>query len=422
MLPVSVRSSSLDGGGLSPEMEMVLDAFLDNEDDPSPAPPSKAKHTQLHADYGFEPLRQRGPALVLIHGFLGWGETRPLWGMGPTYYPLRALRRRYTTGPVVAVDVGVASSSHDRACEAFAQLLGIRCDYGEEHARTHGHSRYGPDFTGAALLSVWDGMNPVHLIGHSFGGNTALALTSMICNDFWGVGSDCSWVVSCTCVASPLAGCTLPFAFGYQGGSSVHGGHSVLGSLPGSATCAAAATPSSFSSFSSSFSSASSTPGSRSKSEACGLSQPPFALRCFLTFIGTLEAVQRRWPRLQLFHTRHTQWEGEHTWWSWCKCTHPLITSEDSMINDATPAASARALKAHLSNLSSVYLVAVTSGSGQMPCALKPICVSDVPRRYNSEASLISNVPRRYNSVASLISDVPRRYNSVASLISLVST
>ena len=30
-------------------MEMVLDAFLDNEDDPSPAPPSKAKHTQLHA-------------------------------------------------------------------------------------------------------------------------------------------------------------------------------------------------------------------------------------------------------------------------------------------------------------------------------------------------------------------------------------
>lgn len=74
------------------------------------------------------------------------------------------------------------------------------------------------------------------------------------------------------------------------------------------------------------------------------------------------------------------------------------------MINDATPAASARALKAHLSNLSSVYLVAVTSGSGQMPCALKPICVSDVPRRYNSEASLISNVPRRYNSVASLIS------------------
>ena len=73
------------------------------------------------------------------------------------------------------------------------------------------------------------------------------------------------------------------------------------------------------------------------------------------------------------------------------------------VINDATPAASARASR-RTYNLSSVYLVAVTSGSGQMPCALKPICVSDVPRRYNSEASLISNVPRRYNSVASLIS------------------
>ena len=179
------------------------------------------------------------------------------------------------------------------------------------------------------MLSVWDGMNPVHLIGHSFGGNTALALTSMICNDFW--GSEAIARGSSRARASHLHRRLHPsLCFGYQGGSSVHGGHSVLGSPPGSATRAAAATPSSFSSFSSSFSSASSTPGSRSKSEACGLSQPPFALRCFLTFIGTLEAVQRRWPRLHLFHTRHTQWEGEHTWWSWCKCTHPLITSEDS--------------------------------------------------------------------------------------------
>ena len=38
------------------------------------------------------------------------------------------------------------------------------------------------------------------------------------------------------------------------------------------------------------------------------------------------------------------------------------------MIFDATPAASARALKAHLAALSAVYLVAVTSGSVQMPC------------------------------------------------------
>lgn len=323
---------------------MFLDAFLDDGEDPTLSVPLNA--------CSFEHLRQRGPALVLVHGFLGWGETRPLWGMGPTYYPLRALRRSYTTGPVVAVDVGVASSSHDRACEAFASLLGTRCDYGEEHARTHGHSRYGPDFTGSALLSVWDGMNPIHLVGHSFGGNTALALTAMICNDFWGVGSDCSWVVSCTCIASPLAGCTLPFAFGYQGGGgSLHGGGGVQGGgrrsdAPGPAPSAAP--------------------------EGCGIADAPLGLRCFLAVLGTLEALQRWWPRLQLFPTRHAQWEeGGHplqTWWRWCSCTHPLLTSEDSMIWDATPAASARALRCHLGALSSVYLLAVTSGSGRMPC------------------------------------------------------
>ena len=300
-------SSSLDGGGLSPEAEMFLDAFLDSDDESPPPSPSQAvkpavteaaSPTSRMQPAGFDvQLRQRGPALVCIHGFLGWGETRPLWGMGPTYYPLRALRRRYTSGPVVAVDVGVASSSHDRACEAFAQLVGIRCDYGEEHARAHGHCRFGPDFSSGGLLSIWDGVHPVHLVGHSFGGNTALALTAMICNDFWGVGSDGSWVVSCTCVASPLAGCTLPFAFGYQaGGSCVHSGNVHNGAAPAAAPAAAAPA-------------AAPAPAAP---EACGIERPTLALRCFLAFLGTLEALQRRWPRLQLFQTRHAQWEDKY--------------------------------------------------------------------------------------------------------------
>ncbi len=32
------------------------------------------------------------------------------------------------------VDMGVLSSDHDRACEAFYQLYGGRVDYGETHA------------------------------------------------------------------------------------------------------------------------------------------------------------------------------------------------------------------------------------------------------------------------------------------------
>lgn len=313
---------------------MFLDAFLgDDDDDAVPTVPRVAalRHTGTEPD--LERLQQRGPALVCIHGFLGWGEDRPLWGMGPTYFPVRSLRRRYTTGPVVAVDVGVASSSHDRACEAFAQLLGIRCDYGAEHARVHGHSRFGDDWTGRALLNVWDGWNPVHLVGHSFGGNTALALMAMIANDFWGVGSDHSWVVSCTCIASPLAGCSLPFAVGYQGSGSVHGG-SVYGAVEPK------------------------------------IVEPTLALRIMVALLGALATVQRRWPRLHIFKMRHAQWEGEHSrFWQWCTCTHPLIASEDSMLFDATPAASARALKAQLGALSSVYLIAVTSGSIKMQYA-----------------------------------------------------
>lgn len=37
---------------------------------------------------------------------------------------------------------GVASL-HDRACEIFYSLKGGTVDYGEEHAREHGHDRYG---------------------------------------------------------------------------------------------------------------------------------------------------------------------------------------------------------------------------------------------------------------------------------------
>jgi len=339
------------------EAEIFLDAFLD---DPLDVPGSQAVPEPLQT---LHPLHQRGTALVLIHGFFGWGEDRPLWGMAPSYYPIRALRRRWSQGPVLAVDVGIASSSHDRACESFAQLMGIQCDYGEEHARTHGHARFGVDYSGKGLLTVWDGQHPVHLVGHSFGGNTALALTAMICDDFWGVGSDASWVVSCVCIASPLAGCSLPFALGYSDDPAACHGAGCHG-----ATC--------------------------TSTEAA--MRPSRLLRCVAFIIGVLVMVQRRWPSLRLFRLRHQQWSGlgkarDEWWaegWAWATCTHPLLIAEDSMLYDATPSASARALKAQLHALSAVYLVAVTSGSLAPNPHTSPAAALLLPVAHSVRASL----------------------------------
>mmetsp|Transcript_25091 Transcript_25091/g.54609 ORF Transcript_25091/g.54609 Transcript_25091/m.54609 type:complete len:505 (-) Transcript_25091:251-1765(-) len=153
-----------------------------------------------------------GTPLVVVHGLFGWGTRKPLFGMFPSYFPIRCLQETWRKGPVVVVDVGCASSDHDRACEIFAQLVGCCTDYGEEHAKECGHSRYGKDFSGQALLKRWDGAHPVHLLGHSFGGNTAAALIALLAEDFWSLGTNVDWVLSLTCICSPLRGCSLVYA------------------------------------------------------------------------------------------------------------------------------------------------------------------------------------------------------------------
>ena len=158
--------------------------------------------------------------ICLIHGLFGWGEVTPLWGAAPFYFPLKELRRMRPRGTIVAVGVGALTSNHDRACEAFAQLIGARTDYGEVHAARCGHLRFGCDHTGHGLIPQWDADHPIHLIGHSLGGNTALTLVTLLAQDFWELGTSAAWVSSVSTVCSPLRGCTLPFTWGLDVPSS----------------------------------------------------------------------------------------------------------------------------------------------------------------------------------------------------------
>lgn len=240
------------------------------------------------------------PAVVLVHGLLGWGEERPFYGLAPTYFPLQHLRRMWHQGSVVAVDVGIASSDHDCACEAFAQLLGLRVDYGEVHSSDSDHVRFGTIYE-TALLDQWDATRPIHLVGHCFGGNTAIALCNLIAEDYWGIGTGPDWVLSVTCICSPLRGCSLPAALGFalQEGQEKHAPARALSSLR------------------------------------------PLAMLCQLAL-----GAQKRWPWLlrPLFNTRMDRLQQQST----CSDTMPRKH---------------RVLHGQLDNLCNTYLIAVIAGS-----------------------------------------------------------
>ncbi|MDR0884502.1 MAG: lipase [Oscillospiraceae bacterium] len=118
--------------------------------------------------------------VVLVHGFAGWGEEDGLsslfsyWGLTSGQLVQTMADNGYEG---YQASVGPFSSAWDRACELYAQLAGGRVDYGEAHAKEHGHNRYGRSYE---AFFDWSASKKVNLIGHSFGGVT-VRLFAQLC-------------------------------------------------------------------------------------------------------------------------------------------------------------------------------------------------------------------------------------------------
>mmetsp|Transcript_6854 Transcript_6854/g.7880 ORF Transcript_6854/g.7880 Transcript_6854/m.7880 type:complete len:436 (+) Transcript_6854:337-1644(+) len=153
--------------------------------------------------------KQTASPIILVSGFLGLSNenwTNRYWG--------EALSLGSEESPVFAAPVSSVASAYDRACEIFAFLVGTVVDYGEEHARKYGHSRFGKDFTSQGVHKSWSQKRPIHLVGHSFGGNTVRVFAYLVAKDHFGYGTNIRWIKSMTTISAPLQGSLLTYVLG----------------------------------------------------------------------------------------------------------------------------------------------------------------------------------------------------------------
>ncbi len=179
--------------------------------------------------------------IFLVHGFLGFGPEQfketgfKYWG---GFDDIAAHMRQGGKHIVLATSVGPISSNWDRAAELFYQIKGGCVDYGSSHSArfaSFGAQRQpagkcwavdpanNPQGYPPALYPQWDAQHPIHLIGHSQGGQTIRALIELLENgspdgDEGGgalySGGKIGWVVSATTLAAPHDGTSLRDAVG----------------------------------------------------------------------------------------------------------------------------------------------------------------------------------------------------------------
>lgn len=156
----------------------------------------------------------RSTHIVFVHGFFGWGPHEfcglPYWGDA-----LEQIGEPFATHEA---KVGPLSSFHDRACELFAQIAGGRVDYGAEHSAEARHSRYSREYN-EPLAPDWSKENPVILVGHGAGAQTAMQLQTLLAQDFWNRGTSADWIEAVVSVAGAINGTLLPYKLGCDRGN-----------------------------------------------------------------------------------------------------------------------------------------------------------------------------------------------------------
>ena len=165
---------------------------------------------------------QNNYPIVLLHGFMGWGANEMgeynYWGGHKDF-----IQEIEENGNVVfELSIGPVSSNWDRAVEAYYQLKGGQVDYGRSHSKKYKINQKPIGKVYKGVYPQWDENNPVHIIGHSMGGQTARMLQYLLSQEFyWDEktekkedsfllgNSQNNWIKSITSISTPHDGTTL---------------------------------------------------------------------------------------------------------------------------------------------------------------------------------------------------------------------
>ena len=123
---------------------------------------------------------------------------------------------------VYTVSIGPISSNWDRAIEAYYQIKGGQVDYGKRHSDHYKIIQKPKNKNWDGLYPKWDSDNPIHIIGHSMGGQTARMLQFLLENQIYSDSSNLfieesdllrnkklKWIRSITTISTPHNGTTL---------------------------------------------------------------------------------------------------------------------------------------------------------------------------------------------------------------------